>query len=179
MVKQRMTTADVAAEVACLRRLVGMRVGERRAAAGARTPAPQPPPPSHQPPQSIPSNFYSNGTFSGCLTRATSQLLSLVPAPVSPPHPTPTHPPLTHIKIALWAANVYDLSPRTYVLKLARSGEDGDKALLLVESGVRLHTVPVRCRPRSTARARPRARTRARARHTLAAAPARDHTLGP
>jgi predicted ribosome quality control (RQC) complex YloA/Tae2 family protein len=29
-----------------------------------------------------------------------------------------------------------------YVLKLARSGEDGDKVLLLVESGSRLHTVP-------------------------------------
>lgn len=33
---------------------------------------------------------------------------------------------------------------QTYVLKLARSGEDGDKALLLVESGVRFHTVEVR-----------------------------------
>jgi hypothetical protein len=27
------------------------------------------------------------------------------------------------------------------VLKLARSGEDGDKVLLLVESGVRFHTI--------------------------------------
>jgi len=30
------------------------------------------------------------------------------------------------------------------VLKLARSGEDSDKVLLLVESGVRFHTVEVR-----------------------------------
>ena len=34
--------------------------------------------------------------------------------------------------------------PQTYVLKLARSGEDGDKVLLLVESGVRLHTIQAR-----------------------------------
>lgn len=32
---------------------------------------------------------------------------------------------------------------QTYVLKLARSGEDGDKVLLLIESGVRYHTVEV------------------------------------
>lgn len=32
---------------------------------------------------------------------------------------------------------------QTYVLKLARSGEDGDKVLLLVESGARFHTVEV------------------------------------
>ena len=30
---------------------------------------------------------------------------------------------------------------QTYVLKLARSGEDGDKVLLLIESGARFHTV--------------------------------------
>lgn len=33
---------------------------------------------------------------------------------------------------------------QTYVLKLARSGEDSDKVLLLVESGVRFHTIEVR-----------------------------------
>ncbi|KDD74324.1 hypothetical protein H632_c1401p1, partial [Helicosporidium sp. ATCC 50920] len=66
MGKQRLTSADVAAEVACLReRIVGMRV-----------------------------------------------------------------------------SNIYDLSPKVvYVLKLARSGEDGDKAFLLIESGVRFHTI--------------------------------------
>lgn len=37
---------------------------------------------------------------------------------------------------------------QTYVLKLARSGEDGEKILLLIESGVRMHTVQVRCRTR-------------------------------
>ncbi|CAK9218060.1 unnamed protein product [Sphagnum troendelagicum] len=68
MVKLRMTTADVAAEVRCLRVLIGMR-----------------------------------------------------------------------------CANVYDLSPKTYVIKLAKSSgvtESGEseKALLLLESGVRLHT---------------------------------------
>ncbi|EFN57403.1 hypothetical protein CHLNCDRAFT_57209 [Chlorella variabilis] len=64
MVKQRFSSADVAAEVSCLQRCLGMRV-----------------------------------------------------------------------------ANVYDINPKTYVLKLARSGEDGEKVLLLIESGVRFHTV--------------------------------------
>jgi hypothetical protein len=34
---------------------------------------------------------------------------------------------------------------QTYVLKLNRSGEDGEKALLLLESGTRFHTVEVCC----------------------------------
>ncbi|BBM96816.1 nuclear export mediator factor NEMF [Marchantia polymorpha subsp. ruderalis] len=68
MVKVRMTTADVAAEVRCLRRLIGMR-----------------------------------------------------------------------------CANIYDLSPKTYVIKFAKSSgvaESGEseRALVLLESGVRLHT---------------------------------------
>ncbi|KAA6417988.1 MAG: nuclear export mediator factor NEMF-like isoform X1, partial [Trebouxia sp. A1-2] len=64
MVKQRMATADVAGEVACLRqRVLGMRV-----------------------------------------------------------------------------ANVYDLNSKTYMLKLAKSGEDGEKAFLVLESGSRFHT---------------------------------------
>ena len=79
MVKQRLTTADVAAEVACLRRrIVGMRV-----------------------------------------------------------------------------ANVYDINPKTYVLKLARSGEDGEKVLLVVESGVRLHTIEASAWPPQPAGVRP------------------------
>ena len=66
MVKQRMTTADVAAEVSCLRLrgLIGMRV-----------------------------------------------------------------------------ANIYDVNSKTYILKLARSGDDGEKVYLLIESGVRFHTI--------------------------------------
>ncbi|KAL0022374.1 hypothetical protein WJX77_005710 [Trebouxia sp. C0004] len=64
MVKQRMATADVAGEVACLRqRVLGMRV-----------------------------------------------------------------------------ANLYDLNSKTYMLKLAKSGEDGEKAFLVLESGSRFHT---------------------------------------
>ncbi|KAL4420985.1 hypothetical protein ABPG77_001304 [Micractinium sp. CCAP 211/92] len=43
--------------------------------------------------------------------------------------------------LGMRVANVYDINPKTYVLKLARSGEDGDKVLLLIESGVRYHTV--------------------------------------
>jgi hypothetical protein len=33
--------------------------------------------------------------------------------------------------------------PQTYVLKLARSGEDGEKVYLLLESGSRFHTTKV------------------------------------
>ncbi|KAL4425918.1 hypothetical protein ABPG75_009934 [Micractinium tetrahymenae] len=43
--------------------------------------------------------------------------------------------------LGMRVANVYDINPKTYVLKLARSGEDGDKVLLLIESGARFHTV--------------------------------------
>ena len=68
MVKMRMTAADVAAQVACLQRLVGFRL-----------------------------------------------------------------------------ANVYDLDAKTFVLKLSKSGGatatgESEKALLLIESGVRIHT---------------------------------------
>ncbi|KAK9805687.1 hypothetical protein WJX72_012021 [[Myrmecia] bisecta] len=63
MVKQRMGTADVAGEVACLQRLLGFRM-----------------------------------------------------------------------------ANLYDINAKTYMLKLAKSGEDGEKAFLVLESGTRFHT---------------------------------------
>ncbi|GAB4824054.1 hypothetical protein N2152v2_011100 [Parachlorella kessleri] len=43
--------------------------------------------------------------------------------------------------VGLKVANVYDITPKTYVLKLSRSGEEGEKVLLLIESGTRLHTV--------------------------------------
>ena len=32
---------------------------------------------------------------------------------------------------------------QTYLLKMARSGEDGEKTFLLLEAGVRLHTTEV------------------------------------
>ena len=47
-----------------------------------------------------------------------------------------SHAILCHMNVFPAAHDV-----QTYVLKLARSGEDGDKVLLLVESGVRFHTV--------------------------------------
>ncbi|KFM27516.1 Nuclear export mediator factor NEMF [Auxenochlorella protothecoides] len=34
-----------------------------------------------------------------------------------------------------------DIAAETYVLKLARSGEDGEKVFLLIESGARMHTI--------------------------------------
>ncbi len=57
---------------------------------------------------------------------------SLVPAPNLPLVCRPTALALVRADLA-----------QTYVLKLARSGEDGDKVLLLIESGVRYHTVEV------------------------------------
>eukprot|EP00898_Chlorokybus_atmophyticus_P002379 jgi/Chlat1/3141/Chrsp21S03365 len=45
--------------------------------------------------------------------------------------------------IGFRAANVYDINPKTYIIKLARSslveGGEGEKALLLLESGIRFH----------------------------------------
>ena len=63
-------------------------------------------------------------------------VVNMTPRPFSFIHTPCCTPPLA-------TANVYDINPKTYVLKLARSGEDGEKALLLIESGVRLHTVEV------------------------------------
>ncbi|EFJ40301.1 hypothetical protein VOLCADRAFT_69736 [Volvox carteri f. nagariensis] len=45
--------------------------------------------------------------------------------------------------LGLRVANIYDLTPKTYVIKLARSGEDGEKVYLLLESGSRFHTTKV------------------------------------
>ncbi|GFR49968.1 hypothetical protein Agub_g12107, partial [Astrephomene gubernaculifera] len=45
--------------------------------------------------------------------------------------------------LGLRVANIYDLNAKTYVLKLARSGEEGEKVHLLMESGARLHTTRV------------------------------------
>jgi hypothetical protein len=38
----------------------------------------------------------------------------------------------------------YRINAQTYVLKLAKSGADGEKVFLLLESGARFHTVQVR-----------------------------------
>ncbi|GLI62598.1 hypothetical protein VaNZ11_005137 [Volvox africanus] len=45
--------------------------------------------------------------------------------------------------LGLRVANIYDLTPKTYVIKLARSGEEGEKVYLLLESGSRFHTTKV------------------------------------
>jgi predicted ribosome quality control (RQC) complex YloA/Tae2 family protein len=45
--------------------------------------------------------------------------------------------------LGMRVANLYDINPKTYVIKLARSGEDSDKVLLLVESGMRFHMIEV------------------------------------
>ncbi len=46
-----------------------------------------------------------------------------------------------YLTYLLFTNSVYDVSSKVYILKLARSGEDGDKVLLLVDSGSRFHTV--------------------------------------
>lgn len=40
--------------------------------------------------------------------------------------------------IGMRATNIYDLNPSTYIIKVAKSEE---KALILIENGVRFHTV--------------------------------------
>ncbi|CAL8464758.1 g4293 [Coccomyxa elongata] len=42
--------------------------------------------------------------------------------------------------LGMRVANVYDVNSKTYIIKLSKSGEDGEKALLVLESGVRFHT---------------------------------------
>jgi len=41
--------------------------------------------------------------------------------------------------IGLRVTNIYDISPKVYVFKLSRSGEEGEKVFLLLESGSRFH----------------------------------------
>eukprot|EP00891_Asterochloris_glomerata_P005087 jgi/Astpho2/5087/fgenesh1_pg.00072_%23_10_t len=42
--------------------------------------------------------------------------------------------------LGLRVANLYDLNPKTYMLKLSKSGEEGEKVFLVLESGTRFHT---------------------------------------
>lgn len=44
----------------------------------------------------------------------------------------------------LLCAVLCPLLPQTYVLKLSKSGSEGEKVFLLLESGTRFHTVQVR-----------------------------------
>jgi predicted ribosome quality control (RQC) complex YloA/Tae2 family protein len=43
--------------------------------------------------------------------------------------------------IGMRLVNVYDITSKIYVFKFAKSGEDSEKLLLLVESGARFHTI--------------------------------------
>lgn len=43
--------------------------------------------------------------------------------------------------IGMRLVNVYDITSKIYVFKFAKSGEDNEKLLLLVESGARFHTI--------------------------------------
>ncbi|EIE22903.1 hypothetical protein COCSUDRAFT_16391 [Coccomyxa subellipsoidea C-169] len=47
---------------------------------------------------------------------------------------------LRHSVLGMRVANVYDANAKTYIIKLSKSGEEGEKALLVLESGVRFHT---------------------------------------
>ncbi|CAK0786952.1 hypothetical protein CVIRNUC_010166 [Coccomyxa viridis] len=42
--------------------------------------------------------------------------------------------------LGMRVANIYDVNPKTYIIKLSRSGEEGEKAHLVLESGTRFHT---------------------------------------
>ena len=98
MVKQRMSTADVAAEVASLRArgIVGMRVTKY-----------------------VPFRFSLHTCMHTCI----------------PPNLTLSSPTTHDI------CSIYDINPKTYVLKFARSGDAADKLLLLIESGTRFHSI--------------------------------------
>lgn len=52
---------------------------------------------------------------------------------------------------ARFGAVVTALCWQTYVMKLAKSGSDGEKVFLLLESGTRFHTVQVRMHETDTA----------------------------
>lgn len=127
MVKQRMTTADVAGEVACLRQtLLGMRV----------------------------ANLYD---LNSKVHRATMHLSLLdftehvarIHSLITPRLPMHLVQRACNYKLTLASSPqpVQQLkgcvTMQTYMLKLARSGEDGEKAFLVLESGSRFHTTQV------------------------------------
>ena len=118
MTKQVFSTTDVAAEAACLRaRVIGYRV----------------------------TNVYDAGAskVSMCFD-SISLASSAVVVVVSPSPPQSPPPPLSHRNPSPSSAH----QPRTQhtpshrqgiLLKLSRSGDDGDKAFLLLEPGSRFH----------------------------------------
>ena len=135
MVKQRMSSVDVAAEVACLRqRVVGLKV----------------------------ANIYDLDAKVGSPERSMGHIRSLVEQlhhhacpcarwgeeacsgagglaePASGPQLLPAVPSCSP---AFFNRSTHLL--QTYVLKLSKSGGDGDKVFLLLESGARLHTTEV------------------------------------
>ena len=46
--------------------------------------------------------------------------------------------------LAHYATLKYETIVQTYLLKMARSGEDGEKLFILLESGMRFHTTQAR-----------------------------------
>ncbi|GFH06695.1 uncharacterized protein HaLaN_01365 [Haematococcus lacustris] len=47
------------------------------------------------------------------------------------------------MRIGMRVSNIYDMNVKTYVLKLARAAEEGEKLFLLLESGSRFHSTQV------------------------------------
>lgn len=107
MVKQRMSSADAAAEVACLRqRLLGLRL----------------------------ANVYDLDAKVGASSSNRDPMLGLSLATSTP---AVTTYELIRVGLPLFR---FARASQTYILKLSRSGEDGEKVLLLLESGSRFHT---------------------------------------
>jgi len=115
--KVRMASTDVAAEVACLKqKLLGMRL----------------------------ANMYDlnpkvrPSVFTG--------LVSLYPDGAWNAHAgsKPPDPEGSPISVRCSPCTPLHACSQTYVLKLSRSGGDGDKMFLLLESGSRFHTTEVR-----------------------------------
>ena len=125
MVKQRMSTADVAGETACLRqKLLGMRVANIY--------------------DVNPKVRVSSPTV--CMTvtvEKRSLVFSMLCVLLS--HRLPCHFVAYMMGWYQCKAVIYAIhEPQTYIIKLSRSGEEGEKAHLVLESGTRFHTTQVR-----------------------------------
>ena len=125
MVKQRMSTADVAGETACLRqKLLGMRVANIY--------------------DVNPKVRVSRPTV--CMTVTAEKRCFVLPMLcVLVIHKLPRH---SVAYLMGWyqcqALNYAIHELQTYIIKLSRSGEEGEKAHLVLESGTRFHTTQVR-----------------------------------
>lgn len=144
MVKQHMSSVDVSAQVACLsQKLLGLRVANVYDINAKVQTLSRPQLPTEHLAADRTAELFDPGQQANSAGRLPSR-------PYGKAHTAPQHSPGSALALILMPVWCF---PRlqTYMLKLSKSGEEGDKVFLVLESGVRFHTCQVRdcCHTRS------------------------------